>query len=459
MFENLKRRLRGTVATIQTKVNPVGRSLFLGMPEFASSRKAENYVTEGYHQNPVIHFAVNLISNSSASIKIEAVDSEDDDAEKVDNSEYLALMRRPNPTQSYMTFMKELVAYLKVHGEVFIAKNGQSDQDETTVPNAQDPDELWLLNPTNMVVKESTTGIPLLYEYRGRGPHKTFPVDIITGKSDILHIKSSDLCDNVRGLSDLAAAADAADVLNKALQWNNSLLSNQAKPSGVLSTESTIDEEQYERLVERMSSIHEGAQNAGRTMLFDNGLKWTPMSFSPLELDFANTLEKVSLYVGLSLGVPFEFLVTSSSTFNNKREAREMFYDDSIIPLMNTVLEELNNWLSIEFFNGDILRLDKDSIPALEDKRQRKFNRAIDATNAGIISPDEAREMLDFETVGGAASELWIPLGRVPLSSADTTAEMDDASKSMKLAGFSDKEVKAALKDMFPNGSQPNKSD
>lgn len=45
-----------------------------------------------------------------------------------------------------------------------------------------------------------------------------------------------------------------------------------------------------------------------------------------------------------------------------------------------------------------IIGYDEDKIPALQEDRERVWARALDAVSKGVITPNEAREMLGYDT-------------------------------------------------------------
>lgn len=94
------------------------------------------------------------------------------------------------------------------------------------------------------------------------------------------------------------------------------------------------------------------------------------------------------------LGVPLPLVDNDAATYNNVKEAKEQLYTDTAIPMAEDQAGALNKWLVPRFDEGLELRLDLDSIPALEGLRQRRFDRAVAAYEKGVLTREEAREMI-----------------------------------------------------------------
>jgi phage portal protein BeeE len=161
-------------------------------------------------------------------------------------------------------------------------------------------------------------------------------------------------------------------------------------------------------------------------------------------MDFISTLKECSKYIAMAYGVPLPLIDNDASTFNNLKEAKEKLYIDTVIPLFNQFLSQLNIWLSKQL-NGNYICIDLDDVPALESLRQVKFDRVTKAVDLGIISIDEARIELDFAPRGGVHDQILVNQGKIPLDLVgftDFSQEEQDTAMALKHGGFSDKEIK-----------------
>jgi HK97 family phage portal protein len=90
----------------------------------------------------------------------------------------------------------------------------------------------------------------------------------------------------------------------------------------------------------------------------------------------------------------------AASTYNNVIEAKKDFYTDAIIPLLNLFKENYNNWLVkpyAEAENADLfLDYSVSDVPVLQDDINKKALTVTTLIEKGVISPNEAREMLNL---------------------------------------------------------------
>jgi HK97 family phage portal protein len=223
-------------------------------------------------------------------------------------------------------------------------------------------------------------------------------VDPISGQSRILHLKSFHPLDDWYGMSPMEAAAYSIDQHNQCGAWNQALLQNGARPSGALMVKSgegqsgTLTETQYTRLKAQLDEQFSGAINAGRPLLLEGGLEWKEMSLSPRDMDFISIKHSSARDVALAFGVPPQLLgIPGDNTFSNMQEARLALWEQTIIPLLTSVTDALNNWL-VPMFDGALkLSLDADAIPALAAKRDAYWDRI---SKADFLSDDEKRKLL-----------------------------------------------------------------
>ncbi len=165
------------------------------------------------------------------------------------------------------------------------------------------------------------------------------------GCEPICHIRSFHPQDDHYGLSPMQAAAQALDVHNSASRWSKALLDNAARPSGAIvykgaDGQGSLSQDQYDRLVGEMESLHQGARNAGRPMLLEGGLDWKPMGFSPSDMEFQKTKEAAAREIAVAFGgVPPMILgIPGDATYANYQEANRAFYRLTVLPLAARVL-------------------------------------------------------------------------------------------------------------------------
>lgn len=400
------------------------------------NRDIRAYATEGYAENPIVFACASIIATACASVKLEVHRTKRDGTKDVlVDHPILRLLAQPNPMQGWEEFMMEMVAWHRVAGEVFILR----------LPEKGKPAELHLLNPAHMDIDRPKEGrLPLAYIYGTGQSKQRYPVNQLDGSSQVLHIKTFNPTDPWRGLSPLSPSARDVDTHNAGGKWNSSLLTNSARPSGVIEVAGSVTETAADQLRRWFKEAWQGAKNAGAMPILTGGAKFTPLSHNPKDMDFMNSMSSAAKNTGLVYGVPLPLLTMEASTFSNMDAAQERLWTDTVIPLLTLLLKKLGGFLMPLMSERDaMLCYNSDSVPALEAKRERLFKRMKEAVGGGLLTPNEARAEMGFDEVVGG-DELLIPGTLKPLN---TPQPVTGLAKAMKDSGFSAEEVADALGD------------
>jgi len=344
----------------------------------ATPRRYDRLADEGYRQNVVAFRAINLVARAVASVPIQLFRGDT----LLSDHPLLTLIRRPNPRLRGENFLYNLAGYYLIAGNAYALSVG---------PETGAPKELWLLRPDTMAVIEGSDGLPAGFEQRVGGKKQRFAAD------SVLHMKSFNPLSDWYGMAPLEAAAMAVDAHNDGSRWNLALIQNGGTPSGVLYQENAdiaLTDEQFSHLKAQVEDRHTGPVNAGRPLLLEGGLKWQDMGLSPKDMDWTSAKNISAREIALAFGVPPQMLgVPDAQTYSNYAEARQSLWEDTVIPLLDDILNELTHWLGPRFGDGLTFKADLDEVPALEAKRAQKFDR-INA--ADFLTRDEKRQALGW---------------------------------------------------------------
>jgi HK97 family phage portal protein len=261
------------------------------------------------------------------------------------------------------------------------------------------PNELHLLRPDRVAVIAGKGATAAGYRYSVGSQATDFPVDRISGKSRILHLKSFHPLNDWYGLSAVEAAAYSIDQHNQSGVWNQALLQNGARPSGALVVRSdsgggTLSEDQYNRVKTQIDDQFTGAINAGRPLLLEGGLEWREMSMTPKDMDFVESKHSSARDIALAFGVPPQLLgIPGDNTYSNLQEARLSLWEQTVVPLVNCTTAALSSWLALQFNEAVELVPDTDSISALAVRNQAIWDRV---EKASFLSENEKRAAVGY---------------------------------------------------------------
>lgn len=361
-------------------------------------RNYEGFSKEGYQKNVTVFRCVSMIAKACGGIAWELYQNRrGGEPMEIEEHDLLTLMSRPNPMQGRASFFEYFIGYYMLTGNTFI---------ESVRPSMNKPPmELWPVRPDKMKIEPGPKGYPGRYILQNGEMIRQWPVNPVTLQSDMFHMKSFHPLNDWWGMSPLEASLYALDQNNHGQRWNLALLQNSATPSGVLQMKTTdvnpagsLNEEQFARLRSEVETEFSGAKNAGRPLILEGGMEWKQISMSPKDMEFLKAKEVTAIDICQAFGVPPEMLGLGQKTYSNYEEARMSFYEDTVLPLMDMVETELNNWL-IPMFGADLkLCYDKDDIEALAPKREKKFTSM---QNANWLMVNEKRVATGYEPVKG----------------------------------------------------------
>ena len=363
-------------------------------------RRFDSFAREGFQKNVVAFRAVTEVTRAAASVPWRLFRRDGDARLELAAHPLLDLLARPNPTMAQSEFVEAATGFLLIAGNSFV----EAVALETGSDGGQRVRELWPLRPDRMAVIKSKTGLPGGYEYRLGGQVRRWPADPVSGASPILHIKTFHPLDDWYGLSPIEAAAYGIDQHNEAGKWNTALLQNSGRPSGALvyspSQEGAADslsDEQFARLEAQFEARVKGAANAGRPLILEGGLSWQEMGLSPRDMDFLRTKNSAARDIALAFGVPPQLLgIPGDNTYSNYQEARLALWEETVIPLLRHLRDELNGWLAPLFGAGLALDIDLDEVPALTLRREARWEMLVRAVESGVLTRNEARESLGY---------------------------------------------------------------
>jgi HK97 family phage portal protein len=404
----------GTLGTLDSEAF---KTWFFGM---GPTEEPENLTfpivaKEAFEKNVVTYKCVMTIASSIADLDFLLYNKKT--GKQVTTHPLLDLLKRPNAMQGKTSFLQHAICDYLLDGNMFIQKAGPG---RNSPPRA-----LWALQPNWVQVTVGTSRIPQSYFYTAGGVESggsmTFPVDPVTGESDVLHIKSyAPMREqmNGRGLSPVRSAWRAVLTHNEGARWNYALLKNNARPSGVLQCAGDLTEEQISMLKEQIGESFGGSRNAGKPAVLANGLKWQELSLSPVDMAFLEGKNSVARDICLALGIPPILLhIPGDTTYNNVEQAKLAMYEEAILPKARHIIDEFNRWLVPCFDPSLELRIDYDTISALSIRRTAKW-QALSAACGGIfMTPNEVRAQLGMDAIEDG-DDLLVPTMVQPLEMA-----------------------------------------
>ena len=132
--------------------------------------------------------------------------------------------------------------------------------------------ELWPLNPDNVQVQRTSSG--LVYDYTKDG--------VLTRllSHEVLHLRHRLGDDGVMGVSPIAAARGVVELAQAENEHGRNTFTNGAKLLGVLKFPGRLKPEQRTAIAASWASQHAGGGNAGRTAILEEGVDFQALSMT-----------------------------------------------------------------------------------------------------------------------------------------------------------------------------------
>lgn len=179
-----------------------------------------------------------------------------------------------------------------------------------------------------------------------------------------------------------------------------SVWANSATPSGVLQTEQKMAAETLSRLRGLFDGRYVGPGNQAKVMILEQGLKWQAMAMSPEDAEvLASRRFTVEELCRLFQVPPPIVQDLSHGTFTNSREAGRWFAQFTLAPWVRKIEAEFAR----SVFTDPAFALEIDMSALLRGDAETRWASHKIAVEAGILTPDEVREIEGFNPRGTGA--------------------------------------------------------
>ena len=211
-----------------------------------------------------VYACVQAIAETTASLPLILFRRADDDRERAsDHPLYRVLHDQFNPELTALEGREYMMAAVLLRGNAFARiVRGWDGQVR----------ELWPLNPDNVTVQRTATG--LVYDHSKDG--------VLTRllAHEVLHLRHRLGDDGVMGVSPIAAARGVIELAQAEQDHGRNTFTNGAKLLGVLKFPGKLKPEQRQAIATSWSSQHAGGSNSGRTAILEEGVDFQSVSMT-----------------------------------------------------------------------------------------------------------------------------------------------------------------------------------
>ncbi len=209
-----------------------------------------------------------------------------------------------------------------------------------------------------------------------------------------------------RGLSPIALHRESIGLAKSAKDFGSSFFGSGGNLSGVLMTDKTLTDEQFQALQTGWAQKYHGADSAHATAILEHGLKYERVGIPPDQAQFIETQKMSNEDVARIFGVPGSLIgLETNTTYNNMEQLNIMFAQYTVQPLVKRIEAELNTKLftqreqattAVEFDLATLLRGDIAT-------RTDYFSTMV---RDGVMSINEVRAIEGLNPVAGGEVHL-----------------------------------------------------
>lgn len=353
---------------------------------------------------PAVYACVRLLSETVGTLPCITYRRDGEDRERVtDDPRSRMLAVRPNPDMTAVEFYETVMGHLQLWGNAFVYKHRG---DNGLI------DFLYPLIPSGASFKRDDDGTAWF----------DFPeVDQRYRTNEVIHFRGFGP-DGISGYSPIALHRRAFSVGKAQEQYANNLWENQARPGGILKSDTVLSDVAFERMKAEWNAAHEGVSKSGKTAFLEGGVSWQQLGMPPEDAQFLEQRKFQASEIARIFRVPPHMIGDlDRSTFSNIEQQSIDFVTHSLRPW----LRRLEARLTLEVFDNPQRDADlfcEFKVDALlrGDTATRYAAHAV-AIEHGFETRNEARRLENMKPLPGL-DEPIMPLNMAVVS-AETSTE------------------------------------
>lgn len=441
---------------------PLVRNLSSGpphVPQWSGAIPQANYIqyARAYTNNEIVFSAIEMLATSASEPDIigrkwqrespmirneqrrlmaAGVGLRETNARMIENGFYkdlpnhplIKLLNNPSPFMSRGQLWGTVVMDRALAGNAYLLKTRRQGG-----PLRGTVAELWRLRPDRVRIIPSVGSFIEGYEYNTGREKVVYPA------SDIIHFKTRNPLNDYYGMPPLMSIMGRISIDEYMQRFLSSFFERGGSgPGAILTSKAKIPQEQKDLIRDRYRTQFGGPQGAHELMVLDNtestyqqmGLNRGLRDALPKEID-AVSEARIAMVFGIPGSILGLLIGYESSSYANKRQDWQVFWDLTMTPLLSDLDDQLNLAIVPDFGNIDEVMFDLSDIRALQEDTDKLRDRYRKDLLAGGISRERWQMLVGEEEDDGEI--LYVPSTVTP-TKRDALGEMADAQLATELA-------------------------
>lgn len=340
---------------------------------------------------------VNVLADSVSTLDLNVM-KDTNDRTQVKITPAPNVVSNPWPEGTLQDFLMQVMVSLTLRGN-FFGKIVQRDADGYA-------DMIQPLHPDWVMARRATQGANAgkrIYTVQGQ-PCPT---------EDMVHIPALLVPGSFIGLNPVEYMRSSWGLAAAAERYGGQFFANSANPSGILSVEEDLNEDETLAMARQWKQLHGGLGGAQYPAVLTGGAKWTQVSISPDDAQFlqTRTYQKADILSWFRVPPHMVGAMERTSSWGAGIEQMEIGYVvNTLLPWLNRIESALNKLLR----PGQVARFDLSS--RLRGDTLQRYNGYTLGRNGSWLMIDEIRRMEGLPDLpNGQGQIVWAPLNFAPV--------------------------------------------
>ena len=390
--KSLVTRLRNAGAAAKSAFSGIGNAgdgLFRPPAHYPVDYWQRGWAVRGNEGCATVEACVAAYAQTAAALPTQHVRVSDSGEHEVQPRSAAAIvLRKPNAYQTRSDFFLNLIRGLMSEGNGYAI--GIRDERRAI-------SEMHLVDPRAVSVLIGEDG-DVFYEITQHAFLKAVDADkLMVPARDMMHIRLFTPSHPLVGVTPIHAAAASISANQSISAQQSAFFQNMSRPSGVLTTDQTLNAEQNRAL--RAVWEEQSAQlNSGRTPILSQGLKWQNLSINSQDAQLVDAFNMTVVDIARAFRVPLPLVnIMEGATFSNTENLMSFWLASGLGFLLEHLEASLNAFLGLP--PGELIDFDTNRL--LRTDFAAKVNALGSAVTHGLLSPNEGRAMLGHGRVEG----------------------------------------------------------
>lgn len=339
-------------------------------------------------------------------LKVYEFDTDGESRRRVRDVSTARLLRNPFPYGSEFALKSKIALDLHIHGQALLVKVRERGAGSTPV-------ELWPVPWRKVQVIRDEHDNVLGFSI------SQISDTITVGREEVVHFE-------LPGGSPIAPLRRTLALEDAAQVYQGENMRNGITPRAAFVADGRLPDNAIPRLREELRKFYSGSDNAGKSLILDNGLKPEQMGVSPVDMDLISQRRLSREEVCAVLDINPVLLGFEKATYASVAEYRKALYDAIATKLvlieetMQTQLVDLEpawDGIFVEFDTGELLRPDPEARARMHMLTQQSSTTSI----------NERRRWENLPPIDDpAADTVFMPANMSPVGIAPLTTPSED---------------------------------